>query len=61
MPPVMNRNEVQAPLAHRQPKASFAGAPTLSALRPADAGEQKGQNANVPVGSIAAIESLVGC
>lgn len=56
MPPVMNRNEVQAPLAGSQPKASYTGA--LSPLRPTDAREKK--LANVPVGSIAAIESQLG-
>ncbi|UOK69644.1 MULTISPECIES: hypothetical protein [Ancylobacter] len=56
MPPVMNRNEVQAPLASPQSKASYTGA--VSPLRPADAREKKA--VNVPVGSIAAIESQLG-
>lgn len=56
MPPVMNRNEVQAPLAGSQPKTAYTGA--LSPLRPADAREKKPGNA--PVGSIAAIESQLG-
>lgn len=56
MPPVMNRNEVQAPLASPQPKAGFAAA--NPPLRPADAREKKPVNA--PVGSIAAIESQLG-
>ncbi len=55
MPPVMNRTEVQAPLASPQPKAAYTGA---SPLRPADAREKKAVNA--PVGSIAAIESQLG-
>ncbi|TCK28892.1 hypothetical protein EV667_2907 [Ancylobacter aquaticus] len=56
MSPVMNRTEVQAPLAASQPKASYAGA--LSPLRPTDGREKK--LANAPVGSIAAIESQLG-
>ncbi|WP_371346895.1 hypothetical protein [Ancylobacter sp. IITR112] len=56
MPPVMNRNEVQAPLASPQPKTSYTGA--LSPLRPADAREKKPVIA--PTGSIAAIESRLG-
>lgn len=56
MPPVMNRNEVQAPLASPQSKASYTGA--VSPLLPADAREKKA--VNVPVGSIAAIESQLG-
>ncbi|GLK70913.1 hypothetical protein [Ancylobacter dichloromethanicus] len=56
MPPVMNRNEVQAPLASPQPKSPFAA--SSSPQRPADAREKKPVNA--PVGSIAAIESQLG-
>ncbi|WP_428030706.1 hypothetical protein [Ancylobacter sp.] len=56
MPPVMNRTEVQAPLASPTSKTPYTGA--ISPLRPADAREKKPMNA--PVGSIAAIESQLG-
>ena len=56
----MNRSEVQTPAAQRQTRGAFANPATVAALRPADAGEKKGQSANAPVGSIAAIESQLG-
>lgn len=61
MPPVMNRSEVQTPTVTRPPRtAAFVEAASLSATRPAETGK-KSPNANAPVGSIAAIESLLGC
>ena len=61
MPPVMNRNEVQTPTATRPSRTTaFVEAASLSAARPVEGGK-KNPNANAPVGSIAAIESLLGC
>lgn len=59
MPPVMNRSEVQTPTVTRPPRTAAFEAASLSATRPAETGK-KSPTANAPVGSIAAIESLLG-
>ncbi|QIB32739.1 hypothetical protein [Ancylobacter pratisalsi] len=58
MPPVLNRAEGQAPAALRQAKAPLSVDPRQSA----SSIEKKAAAAaaNAPVGSIAAIESLLG-
>lgn len=60
MPPVMNRNEVQTPAALPPAKTAFGQTAAIAPARPAVAGERKADNANAPVGSIAAIESRLG-
>ena len=57
MPPVMSRAEGQAPAALRQAKAPFAADPRQSA---GTLDKKVTPNAQAPVGSIAAIESLLG-
>lgn len=59
MPAVMNRSEVQTPTVTRPSRTAALEASSLT-VRPADAGK-KNPAANVPVGSIAAIESILGC
>lgn len=57
MPPVLNRAEGQAPAALRQAKAPLSVDPRQSA---SSIEKKAAAAANAPVGSIAAIESLLG-